>query len=172
MIDLLKVIILYGELIFIVFYIKHHLNIVSQPFIKIMYNLCLYCIIIFFPIMLYEGHHYFERVYPFGISSFHLFFFIINLIWMYFAGHYIYLPELTRVDDNHDVSHFSQAYELSKRESEIVLLLLEGKSYIQIASELFISPETVKTHLKKIYRKSGVSNKMELSQRIKKYNLP
>ena len=40
-------------------------------------------------------------------------------------------------------------------------LLAKGLSYKLIAVNLGISPETVKMHLKNIYRKLGVQNKVE-----------
>ncbi|UCG08441.1 MAG: response regulator transcription factor, partial [Desulfobacterales bacterium] len=42
---------------------------------------------------------------------------------------------------------------LSNREIDILHLLAEGLSNKEIASRLFIAPETVKTHLQNIYRK-------------------
>ena len=51
---------------------------------------------------------------------------------------------------------------LSQREGEIFYLLAAGKSYREIADELFISKHTVHTHIKNIYRKLGIKNKMDL----------
>jgi len=42
---------------------------------------------------------------------------------------------------------------LSNREIDILHLLAEGLGNKEIASRLFIAPETVKTHLQNIYRK-------------------
>lgn len=50
---------------------------------------------------------------------------------------------------------------LSSRESTVLKLLMQGKTYAVIADELFISGETVKTHLKNIYRKLKVKSKAE-----------
>ena len=48
-------------------------------------------------------------------------------------------------------------YDLSKREKEILLLLIEGYPTKQIASALFIAFDTVRTHLKNIYVKLHVN---------------
>ena len=48
-------------------------------------------------------------------------------------------------------------YDLSKREKEILQLLVEGYAIKQIASELFIAFDTVRTHLKNIYAKLHVN---------------
>lgn len=50
---------------------------------------------------------------------------------------------------------------LSKREIELLRLLVLGKSYKMIAGELFISIETVRTHIKKIYKKLQVNSATE-----------
>mgnify|MGYP001554586929 CR=1 FL=1 len=54
----------------------------------------------------------------------------------------------------------------SNREKEIVHLIMNGESYKEIAQSLFISINTVKTHLKNIYKKAGVNNKKELIHHI------
>lgn len=53
---------------------------------------------------------------------------------------------------------------LSKREQEILQLVINGKSYQHIADDLFISLSTVKTHIYNIYEKLHVSNKMEAAR--------
>ena len=48
---------------------------------------------------------------------------------------------------------------LSERELEVLALISEGKSNQQIAEELTISLNTVKTHLKNIFQKMGVEDR-------------
>lgn len=55
---------------------------------------------------------------------------------------------------------------LSSRQKEVLEKLVEGLSYTQIGKALFISPETVRTHIKNIYKALHVNNKVEA---IKKY---
>lgn len=50
---------------------------------------------------------------------------------------------------------------LSDRETEVLQGIASGKSYSKIAQELFIGKETVRTHIKSIYRKLEVSSKDE-----------
>jgi len=50
---------------------------------------------------------------------------------------------------------------LSARQIEIIDRLVDGASYNSIAEELFISIETVRTHIKKMYRTLEVNNKAE-----------
>ena len=51
---------------------------------------------------------------------------------------------------------------LSPREAEILAMLASGKTGPQIQDELFISKDTVKTHIKHIYRKLDVHARDEL----------
>jgi NarL family two-component system response regulator LiaR len=54
-----------------------------------------------------------------------------------------------------------EAFLLSEREKEVLQLLSKGLLYKEIAEQLFISYETVKKHLKNIYQKLHVQNKVE-----------
>jgi TolB-like protein/DNA-binding CsgD family transcriptional regulator len=55
---------------------------------------------------------------------------------------------------------------LSAREQQIAQAFAEGETYQQIATRLNLAPSTVRTHLATIYRKLGVSTKVELSRHI------
>ena len=50
---------------------------------------------------------------------------------------------------------------LSDRELEVLKLIAEGLSRQEIASQLFLSLNTVKTHARNIYGKLGVNNQMQ-----------
>ncbi|SDD82445.1 response regulator [Niabella drilacis] len=50
---------------------------------------------------------------------------------------------------------------LTKRETEILECVAEGKSRSKIAQELFIDQETVKSHIKNIYHKLDVNSRAE-----------
>lgn len=52
-------------------------------------------------------------------------------------------------------------FNLTQRENEIASLLLKGRTYKMIAEELFLSENTVKTHIKNIYSKLNVNSKTE-----------
>jgi len=65
----------------------------------------------------------------------------------------------------------SSSSPLSKRETQILEAVAEGKSRSKIASQLFIDTETVRTHIKNIYHKLDVNSKDEAIRiaRDKKY---
>lgn len=62
----------------------------------------------------------------------------------------------------------SQETPLSKRETEVLESIAQGKSRSKIAKELFIDLETVKTHIKNIYYKLNVNSKEEALMVAKK----
>ena len=55
---------------------------------------------------------------------------------------------------------------LSEREAEVVALAALGRRNSQIAEALYVSVDTVKTHLARSFRKLGVHNRTELSALI------
>lgn len=55
----------------------------------------------------------------------------------------------------------SKASILTNRQREIIEMLSQGKSYSMIAKTLFVSVETVRSHVKKMYRTLQVNNKTE-----------
>lgn len=52
-------------------------------------------------------------------------------------------------------------YQLSDREKELLRLMVEGHNYKDIAEKAFISYETVRTHVKHIYKKLHVASRSE-----------
>lgn len=58
-------------------------------------------------------------------------------------------------------------YEISKRESEIILEICTGKSNKDISEKLFISLQTVKDHNYRIYSKLGVKTRGQLTNLVR-----
>ncbi|GAC1588220.1 MAG: response regulator transcription factor [Ginsengibacter sp.] len=52
-------------------------------------------------------------------------------------------------------------YHLSQREKQVLQFLVDGYSYKMIASDMYISIDTVRSHIKKIYEKLHVNSKSE-----------
>ncbi|HMJ47459.1 MAG TPA: response regulator transcription factor [Ferruginibacter sp.] len=59
------------------------------------------------------------------------------------------------------VTDISEDFQLSKREKEILAMMTEGHSFKTIAEKNFIAYETVRTHVKKIYKKLHVASLTE-----------
>jgi ATP/maltotriose-dependent transcriptional regulator MalT len=55
---------------------------------------------------------------------------------------------------------------LSEREREVVALVAAGRTNPAIAQELFLSVKTVETHLRNVFRKVGVSSRVELARAV------
>ena len=53
---------------------------------------------------------------------------------------------------------------LTKREGEVLGLLATGRTYAQIARELFVSEKTVSVHVSNLLRKTGTRSRVELTQ--------
>ncbi|WP_417177743.1 helix-turn-helix transcriptional regulator [Adlercreutzia equolifaciens] len=60
-------------------------------------------------------------------------------------------------------------YALSQREIEVMALVARGHTISSIATELFISDNTVKTHLRRLYQKLDIHKKQELFALINSY---
>lgn len=70
---------------------------------------------------------------------------------------------VTKTDDfEATCARITEEFGLSKRESEILVFALRGRTSERIASELVISKSTVDTHLRRIYAKCGVHSRQEL----------
>jgi DNA-binding NarL/FixJ family response regulator len=63
------------------------------------------------------------------------------------------------------VSPGNTDYQLSEREKEILQLMVQGHNYKTIADISFISYETVRTHVKHIYKKLHVASRSEAVQK-------
>lgn len=60
----------------------------------------------------------------------------------------------------------AKLYGLTRREEEILLLMMRGHTLSRIAAELYVAESTMKTHTRHIYRKAGVSNRQELQAQV------
>lgn len=87
---------------------------------------------------------------------------IVDAIRIVVKGGSYMSPSVAREIVNHLMGgRVSKATILTQRQKEIIQLLIDGKSYSSIAKELFISVETVRSHIKKMYKTLHVSNKAE-----------
>ncbi|WP_295998487.1 LuxR C-terminal-related transcriptional regulator [uncultured Adlercreutzia sp.] len=92
-------------------------------------------------------------------------FICLSVIVMFFAFSGIWINSLEKTIVTNTESSFERIAQdagLTKREIEVVQLLLEGRSLRIIQETLFISEGTARTHTKRIYAKLGVHSKQEL----------
>jgi DNA-binding NarL/FixJ family response regulator len=90
---------------------------------------------------------------------------IINAIHLASRGMRV-LPRSTAApsDPAERFDYLPEADILTAREAEVLQLLQEGMTNAQIADELTIGLETVRTHARNIYRKLGVSTRRDLAR--------
>lgn len=76
------------------------------------------------------------------------------------------IKENTPVTSNSKFDQNCRLYVLTPREIEISRLIVKGSAYKEIAKELFISEKTVTKHTQNMFGKVGVSNKIELINKL------
>ncbi|MGN0133804.1 MAG: response regulator transcription factor, partial [Anaerotignum sp.] len=76
-------------------------------------------------------------------------------------------PEaVVKFDIDQIVEHWSEVVKLSPREQDIFRAILEDKKRKEIAEELCISENTVKTHITNVFSKFEVSTRSELFAKV------
>jgi len=120
-------------------------------------------IIIGVGILLCAGTVYYSK-HTFFTLLFILLFFLLNLWPVLLFARFVSIPSKSNNNDERpNLEALYRHYEISKRESEIIRCICEGKSNQEIANELFISLQTVKDHSSRIYLKTEVRNRTQLS---------
>ncbi|PKL11672.1 MAG: hypothetical protein CVV50_05380, partial [Spirochaetae bacterium HGW-Spirochaetae-6] len=67
---------------------------------------------------------------------------------------------------------FCGRYEITRREKEFLPLLARQLSNPELAAKLFVSINTVKTHVASIYKKTGVNSREELAEMLSELQKP
>ncbi len=67
------------------------------------------------------------------------------------------------------MARFVEEYKISRREEEVIRELCAGKTNKEIAETLFISLQTVKDHIYRIYLKTNVNNRVQLINLIQSH---
>jgi two-component system, NarL family, response regulator LiaR len=78
---------------------------------------------------------------------------------------------VARSDDFVLNSSLISELELSKRELEILGLLAEGCSNLEIGEKLFVSLSTVKTHIQNLFEKLDVKRRTQAVEKAKRLNI-
>ncbi len=80
-------------------------------------------------------------------------------------------PSIARKIVNHYAPRSTKKSVLSSRENDVVRGIVAGKSYKMIADDLHVSINTIRTHIKNIYKTLGINNKAELIRKSYDNNL-
>ncbi len=114
----------------------------------------------------------FSRQNDYWASLYLLAFFSANLLpllfWKNYLKNYAVAPSLQ--DTSPDImKRFLEDYKISKREEEVIQQLCAGRTNKEISQALFISLQTVKDHIYRIYQKTDVKNRVQLINLIQRY---
>lgn len=63
-------------------------------------------------------------------------------------------------------ARLARTYDLTRREEDVLRLLMEGRTFAEAADELVVSLNTVKSHVRRIYTKMGVGGKADLLEKV------
>ncbi len=78
-----------------------------------------------------------------------------------YAGHATLASEAAQVLVDAATHPFTPGFDLTEREREVLALLVEGLTNIQIAAKLYVSPSTIKSHVSSILSKLEVASRTE-----------
>ena len=122
--------------------------------------------IIFFPGIIYDLYLYkIHNVFAFTPALYGIF---AVLFTVYISRRYIVeLKSITTEVASISYDDIFSRTGISSREQEIVYLVLKGLGNRDIAKQLFISPNTVKTHIRNIFKKMDVRSRFELAMTLK-----
>ena len=110
------------------------------------------------------------ELYGFGLI---ILFFSIHLIPVFFQTLHLdknFMVSEKGPDFDNSLDLFIKKFGISKRETEVVHLICTGKSNQEISDSLFISLQTVKDHIYNIYLKTGVKNRVQLTNLIRTFS--
>lgn len=116
------------------------------------------------PLALTGYHAIFKQVFLLVFLSWHL----IPILFLNVYLNKYQEPE-SMLPDDFETSFlaFAEEHDISKRECEVVRLICRGLSNQEISETLFISLQTVKDHTHRIFVKTGVRNRVQLSNMIR-----
>lgn len=78
---------------------------------------------------------------------------------------YVVIMEET-ISNKVDINEMRRKFRLTRRETDIVRRVIDGRRNIEIAEEVDLAEQTVKEYLSNIYMKMGVENRMALMRTL------
>lgn len=132
--------------------------------------------LIFLPLFivdLFVGFNFkvFLIISDYGFRFFPLFFVIWSIVFIkeIFKNNELFNLNFDIIKNSFDQKNLflkADNFNLTEREKEVLILLIKGKSYKEISSNLNISIATVKTHISNIYKKTDSKHKVELINKL------
>ena len=160
--------VLYGIVLYGLIFGAYHRSNIGHPVLKRAITILLLISMFFFPFFIFDSMPELAPFWihqpPYSTLSLPVYLMIINTLGIVFAVRFFDEPAF--LDQGQLTDHFLTPYNISGREAEIVTHLIMGLSNREIGEKLFISFRTVENHLYKIYQKTGVRNRVELTNLI------
>jgi DNA-binding CsgD family transcriptional regulator len=101
---------------------------------------------------------------------------LINLIPVlgssWFLKRFFIVQDLANKEIQVDLSQLYKDFNITDREQEVIKLICEGKTNQEIADTLFITIQTVKDHVYRIFKKVGIKNRVQLTNIFSEYQGP
>ena len=117
------------------------------------------------PAFLFSGLH---EIIPFIFVAILLSWHLIPILFLnIYLEKYHGQTALVEEDFEGQLLVFAKKFEISKREREVVHLICKGLSNQEISDALYISLQTVKDHIHRIFIKTGVKNRVQLTNLIR-----
>lgn len=107
------------------------------------------------------------------IAAYTVLYFFKDIIPLFILGRYFknnYVHPTNVISDVTKVS-FIEKFGISKRESEIIEEIIQGRTNKEISDRLFISLQTVKDHIHNIFLKTEVKNRVQLTNLMREYRI-
>lgn len=97
---------------------------------------------------------------------------IIKSVWTEKSELSPYLVNLTKGYQRDDKPRLKKKkHYLTQREQEVLQLIAQGKGNKEISKMLFISTETVKSHVKNIFKKLNIKNRVEATVEARRHGI-
>jgi DNA-binding CsgD family transcriptional regulator len=161
--------VLFAMIAYGIVFIAVHLSGIGEKVLKRALQIFLLISAVFFPLMLVDS---LMDYFPF-LSFFRfmenlaqpVYFLVLTCLTIMFGLRYLNRPAFAERDRLTD--YFISSFRITRREVEIIRLLLEGEGTRQIGDRLFISAKTAENHVTHIYEKLGVSSRVQMFQLIR-----
>ena len=90
-------------------------------------------------------------------------FHLIPVLYLHLYLQKYYVAAVENADFSEKMENVIGKYGISKREVEVFELICKGMTNQEISDSLFISVQTVKDHIHRIFIKTGVKNRVQLT---------
>lgn len=109
-------------------------------------------------------HEIFGLFFILGYMGFHL----VPVLFLYIHLQKYYVENIEERSFEEKMKLFSDKFGISRRETEVMELICKGMTNQEISDSLFISVQTVKDHIHRIFLKTGVKNRVQLTNLLGK----